>query len=670
MSNTMLNQAKNYLARGFSVIPLKIKDKRPAIDSWKMFQERRPSEEELEQWFGNGTENNIGIVCGKISGLAVVDLDSPQAVQFAMDHHFPGTPAVKTAKGFHAYFQYKEGVRNFQKRDDLPGIDLRGDGGYVVGVPSVHPSGHVYSWLPGRSLADLPLAPFPEIILAKTPTDKTDLEELYKGVTKGLRNDSLARLAGWWARNGLTLPECLEQAITWNQKNSPPLPGRELELTVKSIFSTHHREKGQSTEAPKIEVGIHLTDLGNAQRFVNEHRSDLRYCHPWARWLVWDGRMWKNDDTGEVHRRGKETVKRIYLEAAAIADEDHRKKLAYHALRSESDGKIKAMLSLAQSEPGIPILPEDMDRDPWLLNVKTGVIDLKTGLLQPHRREDLITKLAPVEYSPDAACPFWLEHLNRIFAGNEGLISFLQVALGYCATGHVDERVMFICHGAGANGKSRTQEVIAEILGDYAVRTPTETLLVKREGAIPNDIARLKGVRFAYCSEAEEGRRLSESLIKELTGGDRIVSRFMRAEFFEFPPTFKIWMSTNHKPIIRGTDNAIWDRIRLIPFTVTIPKSDQIPISRFMERIRPEFPGILAWLVHGCRDWVQFGLGTPQEVKEAVETYRGEMDILGEFIEETCIVSEKAQGTAKELFKTYLKWREQNGERPISQCLA
>jgi putative DNA primase/helicase len=308
-----------------------------------------------------------------------------------------------------------------------------------------------------------------------------------------------------------------------------------------------------------------------------------------------------------------------------------------------------------------------MDKDAWLLNVANGTINLKTGEFKPHRREDLITKLAPVEYRPDTECPFWLDHLNKIFQGNGSLISFLQLGFGYSLTGITDERALFIAHGSGANGKSTTHEIFAQILGDYAVRTPTESILVKREAGIPNDLAKLKGARFVYCSEVEEGRRMAESLIKDLTGNDTISARFLHGEFFTFQPSFKLWVATNHKPVIRGTDNAIWSRIRLIPFTVSIPESDRIPRSRMMERLTPELPGILAWGVQGCRDWVQCGLGMPEEVREATDGYRGEMDILGGFIKECCVVSESARGTAKDLYQTYAKWAEQNGEKPASQ---
>lgn len=373
------------------------------------------------------------------------------------------------------------------------------------------------------------------------------------------------------------------------------------------------------------------------------------------------------DASGEVERRAKDTIRLIYREAAESADDGRRKDLAKHALRSEGEGRIKAMIELARSEPGIPIQPEEMDRDPWALNVLNGSINLKTGELRPHTREDNITKLAPVEYRPDAPCAFWLSHLARIFAGNEQMLSFLQLALGYSLTALTDERAIFISHGGGANGKTTTHEVVAEILGDYAARTPTESILVKREGSIPNDVARLRGTRFVFCSEAEEGKRLGESLIKDLTGGDTLSARFMRAEWFEFEPTFKIWLATNHRPIIRGTDDAIWDRIRLIPFTVSIPPDERIPRSRLMEKLTPELPGILAWLVQGARDWVRFGLGTPQEVQEATNRYRAESDVVGGFLSECCTVSKKAQAPARGLYAAYVKWAEDNGERAISQ---
>lgn len=241
MNKTNLEYARYYRSKGFSVIPIASRDKKPVI-SWMEYQKRHATDEELNQWFGDGHQHNIGIVTGSISQIAVLDFDSKEAVEKAKELGLPSTPLVKTSKGFHAYYKYKDGIRNFQKRDDLPNIDLRGDGGYVVAPPSIHSSGHQYQWVNSRSLDDLPLAEFPEIILAKTHNDKNPLAELYKGVIEGNRNDTLARLAGSWVNDGLTLKECFENARIWNEKNNPPLSEREVEQTIKSIFSRHQKE--------------------------------------------------------------------------------------------------------------------------------------------------------------------------------------------------------------------------------------------------------------------------------------------------------------------------------------------------------------------------------------------------------------------------------------------
>jgi hypothetical protein len=241
---TTLEMAKFYKTQGFSVIPLKPKSKIPVIESWKEYQTRTATDEELNTWFGNGQENNIGIVTGQISGIAVIDFDSEKAVKFAKDNNFPKTPLVKTGKehGYHAYCKYKNGVSNFQKRDDLPDIDLRAEGGYSVAPPSVHESGEKYQWIEGKGIKDIPLADLPEIILTQSPEHKRPLRELYSGVNQGKRNDTLARLTGSWVNDGLNYEECLENAFLWNQKNNPPLPEKEVERTVKSIFEKHQKD--------------------------------------------------------------------------------------------------------------------------------------------------------------------------------------------------------------------------------------------------------------------------------------------------------------------------------------------------------------------------------------------------------------------------------------------
>ena len=276
----------------------------------------------------------------------------------------------------------------------------------------------------------------------------------------------------------------------------------------------------------------------------------------------------------------------ILREASDENDDKRRKNLESHALRCESQSKLLAMIKLAESE--VPILPENFDKDPWLLNVQNGTVYLLDGSLQTHDRDDFISKISPAEYDPQATCPSWEAHLHKIMAGNQKLIGFLQRWFGYCLTGSIDERCMVIFFGTGANGKTVTVEAIFYIMGDYAKRTRTETIFIKRENSISNDVADLVGSRFVFSSEAEQDKRMAESLVKDLTGGDSISVRKLYQEFFTFKPQFKIVLSTNHKPMIYGTDQAIWDRIRLVPFTVTIPENERKPIHEMMGRFQDE----------------------------------------------------------------------------------
>ncbi len=656
--------AVDYYRGGWRPIPLKRGSKHPALEELKPYLGRPATQEELRSWTWPG----VGIVTGPLSGVLVLDVDGPEGEAELQKHGHPVTPMVRTARGgLHLYFKHPDHLVRTGIRV-APGLDVKAAGGYVVAPPSVGPNGELYEWIVSPEDADLAEPPGWLMGLLERERPKGPAGPVGERIPEGRRNKDLASIGGTMRRRGMGEAEILAALRVANgQRCEPPLEAGEVEKIAASVARYEPAEN-----AAQISVNGHggaqpphsynLTDLGNAERFIAQHGEDVRYCFPWAKWLVWGGARWERDDAGKVHRLAKEAVRGIYREASDEADEERRKALAKHASRSEGADKIKAMLELAKSE--VPVSPDELDAETMLLNVLNGTIDLRSGELRDHRRDDRITKLAPVQYDPGAAAPSWQAFLERVLPG-EDLRSFVQRAAGYSATGDTSEQCMFIHHGPGANGKSTFQETLAAALGDYAMRTPTETLLVKRSGGVPNDVARLKGARFVTASETEEGRRLAEPLIKDLTGQDTISARFMRAEWFDFKPTHALHLSTNHKPEIRGTDAAIWRRIRLVPWAVTIPPTEQD--RKLVEKLRAELSGVLAWIVRGCSAWRREGLKAPEEVRQATKAYRTEMDVLAAFLADCCVRGENEEEFAGELWGAWKRWSEETGEQTGSQ---
>jgi putative DNA primase/helicase len=365
-----------------------------------------------------------------------------------------------------------------------------------------------------------------------------------------------------------------------------------------------------------------------------------------------------------VGQIAKATILAIHDEVAAAQSKAERKQLSQHAIASESCGKQASMLFLAQSEPGISVRLTDFDADPWMLNCSNGVVDLRTGEIATHKPDLYCMRFCPVQYDPCEECPHWEQFLATIIPDADTR-AYVQRAVGYSLTGLTDERVMFILHGSGRNGKTTMLETIARVIGTYGARTPTSTLMKRAIGSIPNDIARLVGMRYVYASEAEDGQRLAESVIKDLTGGDTVSARFLHAEWFDFKPRFKVWLGTNHKPEVRGTDQAIWDRLPLIPFTVRIPDDQVVPRREIDRRFNAEASGILSWAVDGCLKWQREGLGAPRQVRNATNAYREDMDPLKAFMDDLCVVSGEYTCASLELYTAYAEWMKQAGEQHI-----
>ena len=390
-----------------------------------------------------------------------------------------------------------------------------------------------------------------------------------------------------------------------------------------------------------------------ATPFKSWNVRGLRYCGTLG-WLHWDGARWAADGTGEVERRAKNTVGEMYKVLPAIGDMDIRARLAKHATSSESANRIRAMIRLAESEPGIAVRAADLDTDPWLLNVLNGTIDLRTGELRPHRREDLCTKVAPVEYWSDAESARWDTFLSDVFDGNGALIDFAQRAVGAALCGSIRDHVAHILCGCGANGKSTFTNILLAAMGDYAITAPPKLLIQRRNDQHPAELAILRGVRLVVSEESGEGCRLDEDKLKMLTGGTPIRARHLHKSYFEFDPSHTVMLCTNHKPRVRGQDHGIWRRLKLWPFTRCFTEDKQ---DRALgEKLERELSAILAWAVRGCLAWQSDGgLRTPDVVAAATESYRQDEDDLGEFIADHCTTGDGLRARTTDLHRSYME---------------
>jgi putative DNA primase/helicase len=482
-------------------------------------------------------------------------------------------------------------------------------------------------------------------------TDKEIISLLVKSRGDYKRNES--GQIRWDYYEKYTIPEARRWAAKENEKR------QNIKPQDNSIIADETIENSNPTT---VEVYIEEhNDIGNARRFARKHGRDVRYCVEQKKWYVYNGQRWQVDSTLEIERRAKQTALLISAELPfADGNEELQKAIEAHAKKTKSAKGISDMLKMAQSE--LAIRASAFDQNKWLLNCSNGTLNLITGRLQEYKREDYITKSVNLDYDVAAECPTWLAFLKRIMNGNENLISFLRRAVGYSLTGEVNERAVFVLFGNGANGKSVFTEIILKLLGGYACVAPTSAVMKKQSGAASNDIAKLKVARFASVNETEENGRIDESAIKAMSGDDTLTARLLYSEFFEFKPEFKIWLRTNHKPTVRGTDEGIWDRLKLIPFSVRIPKHEQD--KQLAKKLQNELPGILAWAVAGCLEWQRDGLGVPEEVEQSTNEYRSEQDTFSRFIDECCIVEENKWASSSDIRLEYECFCKESGEAP------
>lgn len=428
-------------------------------------------------------------------------------------------------------------------------------------------------------------------------------------------------------------------------------------------------------ERPVAEPGFYnQTDYGNAQRMHLRHGQDVKHVLAWNSWIIWNGQRWQKDEIDEVRRRAIDTVLSINSEAMRTPNTKEgqilREQLIQHAKTSEGKVSVDHMVSMTQVIPGVRVKTDQFDCDPFILNVRNGIIDLRTGNLLPHNRDALCMKMAPVDFDASARCPQFDRFISRIMNDDDDVIKFLQTSLGYSITGDVREECMFFCFGSGANGKTTLFETIAHIMGDYQGKTQAETLLRGRDkesGSASPELIGLHNLRFVSASELEEDRQLNEAKLKDLTGKDAITARNIFEKSMTFYPVLKLWMYGNHKPEIRGQDNAIWRRLKAIPFVVSIREKDQD--KELAEKLAAESSGILNWLIAGCLRWQQEGLLSPSPVSDAIAEYRSEQDEVYRFIEERIkfgsYETDRAFRVSKgDVYVHYQEWCKSEGIKP------
>lgn len=411
------------------------------------------------------------------------------------------------------------------------------------------------------------------------------------------------------------------------------------------------------------------TDSGNAERFAALYQGLIRYVPPRKSWLVWSGSHWVFDERSQATFLMKMAARKLLQQSIGETDDQKRAMLVKWALDSEGAYKIHAALGLVPGEPGMSILPSELDSDPWLLNVQNGTVDLRTGELHGHRREDYLTKICPVDYDPGAQAPRWRQFLDEIFLGRQDLIDYIQRAVGYSASGSVRDKVLFFLYGpSGDNGKTTFVETLMDLLSGYSQKAKLDLLTARTaDGGPSEEIATLKGARIVVASEIEEEAWLAVARVKDLTGTDTLRARFLHQNSFEFKPTHKLWIYGNHKLNVPGGDNAIWNRVHLIPFDASFPVGHHQRDDQLREKLESERSGILNWIIEGCLAWQKVGLKPPPTVTNATKEYRSEQDVIKQFLEEECERGQNCWVLTKTLYGLYQRWAEDSGIRPYTR---
>jgi putative DNA primase/helicase len=638
--------------------------------------------EQIRAWWEQWPDANIGIATGAESDLVVIDVDPRHGGTLEALGELPPTLTVHTGGGgWHLYLNYPDGmtIRNSASTKLGQGIDVRGEGGYVVAPPSLHVSGQRYTWSGPSGIADLPEHLVAHLLNSQPAASRHQEKRIGRPMSENgqhwleqalrkVRKDGQGRNdTGFWLACQLRdgdirqaeaegIMAAYVEEVTDNGDHA--YTSQEALASLNQAYAVEARDPAEHHPVPASPFAAEkeFTDAGNADRLARDYGNRIKYVREWG-WLAYEGGRWVRHAEGAIMRYAEACINDILQEAARTPDRARRDALIDHARRSFSQQRLRAMVELAKYRVGVEARTEEFDTDPWLLNVQNGTIDLHTGTLRPHDPADRITKIVNIAYEPTATAPRWEQFLQEIFLDDENLIAYVQRAIGYSLTGSTQEQVFFLCYGAGANGKSTLLGVIARILGDYAQPLKADALLTSpyRNGSSATpEIATLVGSRFVSAQEPGGGA-FDAARIKELTGGDAMQVRELHQAPFTFIPDFKLWLSTNELPDVKDTTTGIWRRIRQIPFNARFEKNGDPDLSA---KLLAEAEGILAWMVAGAVAWAQQGLGEASAVQEATREYREAEDPYLEFFQEVLVpseVTERVDGV--EAYEAFQAWQ-------------
>jgi putative DNA primase/helicase len=557
------------------------------------------------------------------------------------------TRTVETSQGGHVWFLWPDGetrIRN-SVRKIAPGIDVRGEGGFVVVPPSIHPTGKAYTFTdPAAPILEAP-SWLLDLISNASPESREKANGHAEGtIPNGQRNARLTSLAGSMRRRGMDPGAILAALHLHNTSHcDPPLDEGEVQRIATSV--------GRYEPAHDL-----VTEDGLALIFADLHQANWRYVFLWNKWLEYCG-VWRHDESLKVFDLSREITRGASIQCTKKEDATAK------WLRSAKT--VAAVLRLAQCDSRIAAVPDQFDADLWQFNTDGGTVELKDGTLREYRAADYLTKIATV--APKISdTPVWNAFLDRVTAGDVELQRYLQRVAGYCLTGDIREHALFFLYGTGANGKGTFTNTLLGIWGNYGQTAAMEMLTESKTERHPTELAALRGARLVVASETNASQRWNETRIKMLTGGDTVRARFMHCNEFEFMPAFKLMIQGNHKPGLHTVDEAIRRRLHLVPFTITIPVYERD--EKLKEKLRPEWPGILQWAINGCMAWQREGLNPPEAVRNATQEYFATEDALRTWMDERCIVSPQA-GSAKTsmLYQDFKAWAERTGEPSGSQ---